>query len=140
MDKVLFDRTPVTGLTKWFKIVNVSLVIVKVLIACGVAVLLLQLLCAHHGRADGSVPGPVELPQVNLEANQRVISRLYYHMIIYYYNAYNSCCKMWHACLHYHNSRTEIPSYLNVEVDFSAPAEIREIPSSFQMSSPSVGI
>lgn len=78
MDKVLFDRTPVTGLTKWFKIVNVSLVIVKVLVACGVAVLLLQLLCAHHGRADGSVPGPVELPQVNLEANQRVISRLYY--------------------------------------------------------------
>lgn len=63
---------------KWFKIVNVSLVIVKVLVACGVAVLLLQLLCAHHGRADGSVPGPVELPQVNLEANQRVISRLYY--------------------------------------------------------------
>lgn len=65
-------------LDKCFKIVNVSLVIVKVLVACGVAVLLLQLLCAHHGRADGSVPGPVELPQVNLEANQRVISRLHY--------------------------------------------------------------
>lgn len=72
MDKVPFDRAPVTrGVDKWFKIVNVSLVLVKVSVACGVAVLPLQLLGAHHGRADGSEPGAVELPQVNLEAKPR---------------------------------------------------------------------
>lgn len=31
-----------------------------------VALLHLQLLCAHHVRVDGGVPRPVELPQVNL--------------------------------------------------------------------------
>lgn len=51
---------------KQFEIVNVSLVVVKVSVARGVGVL--QLLRADHGRADGGVPGPVELPQVDLEA------------------------------------------------------------------------
>lgn len=65
-DKVLFRRQ------RRFESVNVSLVVVKVLVARGVGVL--QLLRADHGRADGSVPGPVELPQVNLGAERRLTS------------------------------------------------------------------
>lgn len=71
-DKVLLGRRRVDKTQ--FQVVNVSLVVVKVLVACGVAVLHLQLLCVDHGRVDGSVSGPVELAQVNLEAKQNLIS------------------------------------------------------------------
>lgn len=78
---------PLTKVPSWspqarqkeFEIVNVSLVVVKVSVAGGVAVL--QLLRADHGRADGSVPGPVELAQVDLEAERHLTSTPFFFLV-----------------------------------------------------------
>lgn len=59
-----------SGLTKWFEIVNVSLVVIKVLVASHVTVLLLQLLSIYHVGTNGSISRPMKLPKVNLWTKQ----------------------------------------------------------------------